>query len=235
MTTLRKPEMTRPSRILVSLLVIFGVFAVSTGPTWAAGKSEELVTNARFTIEHVAQNPDFKIIPETMSKAKAVLIFPLLIKGAFIVGGEGGSGVLLARDKSGNWSYPAFYTMGSGSIGFQIGGQASEAVFIIMTDKGLQSVIDHQVKLGADVGIAAGPFGAGAEASTTSNLNADIVAYTKSKGLFAGISLEGAVVAERQDWNEQYYGKGATPRAIVVEGRYANPNADKLRAALAGF
>ncbi len=227
--------MTRPRRFLVSLFAIFGIFAVSTGPTGAAGKSEELVTNARFTIEHVARNPNFKIIPEVMHKAKAVLIFPQLIKGAFIVGGEGGSGVLLARNTDGNWSYPAFYTMGSGSIGLQIGGQASEAVFIIMTDKALQSVIDHQVKLGADVGIAAGPFGAGAEASTTSNLNADILAYTLNKGLFAGISLEGAVVAERQDWNAQYYGKGATPRAIIVEGKYANSNADKLRATLAGF
>ena len=235
MTTSRKPKMTRPSRALVSLLAVFGIFAVSIGPTWAAGKSEELVTNARFTMEHVAKNPNFKIIPEMMSKAKAVLIFPQLIKGAFIVGGEGGSGVLLAKDKNGNWSYPAFYTMGSGSIGLQIGAQASEAVFIIMTEKGLKSVIDHQVKLGADVAIAAGPFGAGAEASTTSNLNADILAYTMNKGLFAGISVEGAVVAKRQDWNAQYYGKGATPRAIVVEGKFANLNADKLRATLAGF
>jgi lipid-binding SYLF domain-containing protein len=130
---------------------------------------------------------------------------------------------------------PSIRTLKCGSIGLQIGGQASEAVFIIMTEKGLKSVIDHQVKLGADIGVAAGPFGVGAEASTTANLKADILAYTMNKGLFAGVSLEGAVVAKREDWNAQYYGKGATPRGIVVEGKFANPNADKLRATLARF
>src|SRR3546814_1574062 len=116
-----------------------------------------------------------------MRRAKAVMIFPSLLKGAFFIGGEGGSGVLLTRDPQGNWSNPAFYTMGTVSFGLQFGGQSSEAILVVMTDAGLNAIIEDQVKLGADLSAAAGPIGVGASAATTTAAGADIYTYSRSE------------------------------------------------------
>src|SRR3546814_8339055 len=134
-----------------------------------------------------------------MRRAKAVMIFPSLLKGAFFIGGEGGSGVLLTRDPQGNWSNPAFYTMGTVSFGLQFGGQSSEAILVVMTDAGLNAIIEDQVKLGADLSAAAGPIGVGASAATTTAAGAAIYPYSLHQGLFLGASLEGAVVAPRSE------------------------------------
>ena len=132
-----------------------------------------------------------------IKQAKGVLIIPQFLKGGFIIGGSGGSGVLLGRDA--NWSDPAFFTMGGGSIGFQIGGQVSEVVLLLMTNRAIDAVIHNEVKLGADASFAAGPLEIGAEASTTTNLDTDIFSFSRAKGLFAGVSFEGAVIKSRAD------------------------------------
>ena len=199
----------------------------------AAMEAEELIERARFTVQRVASSDDLRdALPRLLARAKGVMIFPQLLKGAFLIGGEGGSGVLLTRDAQGNWSHPAFYTLGAISFGLQIGGQASEAVIVIMTDKALQAILDNQVKLGADISAAAGPVGVGYAADTTTNLGADVYTYSTAKGLFVGASLEGAVVARREDWNKGFYGPDATVRGIVVDRRFGDRRSDGLRETL---
>jgi lipid-binding SYLF domain-containing protein len=153
---------------------------------------------------------------DLVKQAKGVFIVPQLLEGAFIVGASGGSGVFLARDeKTGEWSGPAFYTIGGASFGFQAGGQASEVILLVMSDRGVSSLLTNSFKLGADVGLAAGPIGAGVSAATA-NLSADILAFSRSKGLYGGISLDGAVIATRGDRNNAYYGREVTPADILV-------------------
>ena len=144
------------------------------------------------------------------------------------MGASGGSGVLLVRDKEkGDWSEPAFYTIGGASIGFQIGGQASEVVLLAMTDRGVRSFLGNSVKLGGDVGVAAGPVGIGASAATA-NLSVDILSFSRSKGLFGGISLDGAVVAVRDSLNSAYFGKTVSPAEILISRAVVNPHAAML-------
>lgn len=200
----------------------------------AASPSEELVAKSRFTIERLLSDPEFFNLKRYIDQSRGVLIIPELVKGGFIVGGEGGSGVLMVRGSDGTWSSPAFYTLAAGSIGLQIGGQVSEVVFTLMNDGAVNSMLGDEFKLGADASVAVGPIGAGLEASTTTNFNQDIYAFSKSVGLFGGGALEGAKIFERTEWNEAYYGKGATPKTIVFERRFSNPDADRLRASLLG-
>lgn len=151
-----------------------------------------------------------------------------MLKGAFIWGASGGSGVLLVRDeKTGPWIGPAFYTIGGASFGLQIGGQASEVILLVMTDRGVTSLLTNSLKLGADAGVAAGPVGAGVAASTA-NLSADILSFSRSKGLYGGVSLDGAVVATRGEWNHAYYGKRVAPTDIFVRHDVSNPQAFAL-------
>jgi lipid-binding SYLF domain-containing protein len=164
--------------------------------------------------------------------AKGIFIAPQVLKGAFVVGASGGTGVLLVRGEGGQWTHPAFYTIGSVSFGFQIGGQASEVILLAMTDRGVTTMLQSSVKLGADVGVAAGPFGAGAQAATA-NISADILVFSRSQGLYGGISLDGAVMDVREGLNKAYYGKPVTPTDILVKRNVSNAHADKLRASVA--
>jgi lipid-binding SYLF domain-containing protein len=170
---------------------------------------------------------------DLLKKAKGVFISPQVLEGAFIFGLSGGSGVLVARDPgTGSWNGPAFYTVGEASFGLQAGGKASEVVMLAMTERGVNALLSPSVKLGADVGVAAGPVGAGASAATA-NISADILTFALSKGLYAGISLEGAVVAVRNEWNGAYYSKpGVTPTDILIRKNVSNPGSAKLIAAV---
>jgi len=198
-----------------------------------AQEQQEIVDRATVTAKSMLTHPDFKDAQAMMRRAKGVIVIPSLVKAGFIVGGEGGSGVLLVRGKDGSWSNPSFVTMAAGSVGLQIGVQASELLLLIMTERGLQSVLQDEFKLGADASVAVGPIGAGVEAATTANLRADIYSYTRSKGAFGGVSLEGSLLKPRYSWNELYYGRPATARQVVVLREVSNPNANALRQALA--
>jgi len=202
---------------------------------WAGLDEEKLVDGARYTVRGFLEDKEMgPTIRKYMEKAKAVLVFPSVIKGAFFIGGEGGDGVLLAKGDRGNWSYPAFYTMGAASFGLQIGGKDSEIILLIMTEKGINAVIENKVKLGGDVSVAAGPVGVGASAATTTNLGGDILSFSRSRGAFMGASLEGAVIHPRQEWNTGYYtSKAATPKAVIMQGKFTNRQADMLRDTLA--
>jgi SH3 domain-containing YSC84-like protein 1 len=210
-----------------TLALVLGALFAPT-PARALSDEQELVDLSRITFQKMIEDKQFEQIPKYVKNAKAVLIMPNQIKAGFIIGGEYGSGVLLARKPGGGWSYPAFYTLGGGSIGLQIGGQAAEVVFTIMTDNGLRELLSNQVKLGADLSIAVGPVGAGIAAGTTTNFGADIYQFSKAEGLFGGGALTGSIVGSRGSYNENYYGKGATPQGILIDNRYTNAGADWL-------
>jgi len=225
-----------PARPILPLLLVAALWSAPAAGSTEEAEATELVDKARITVQRLGRDSDVgPNLRRFLAQAKAVLIFPTLIKGAFLVGGEGGSGVLLTRDEKGSWSYPAFYTMASVSFGLQIGGQTAEAMLLIHTDGAVESVLEDQMKLGADASVAAGPIGAGIDGATTSNVGPDILTFSTSQGFFAGASLEGAVIARRQDWNRAFYKAGATPHAIVIERAHANPAADELREALSRF
>jgi len=216
-----------------ALLVLAMAATTLIGPEPAmaddAQDARQLVDKARLTFESFMADKDLgPSVRSLVKRAKGVLIYPQLLKGAFLVGVSGGSGVMLAHDaKARKWGGPAFYTMGEASFGLQIGGQAAEVVLVALTDRGVAALLSTSAKLGADVGIAVGPVGAGAEAATA-NLSADIISYSRAKGLYGGISLEGAVVAVRDGLNKAYYGKEVTPTAILVRHEVTNPQAAGL-------
>lgn len=219
--------------VRVAVLALTLAVALATGrPARADSDAEALVEKARLTFLELYNDPNYTQLKRHMKLAKAVLIIPNQLKGAFIVGAQGGSGVLIAKDQNGAWGYPAFYTIGAGSLGFQIGFQNSSAVLVILTERGLDAVIDNQVKLGVDVSVAMGPVGQGLSGATTTAAGADIVAFARTEGLFAGGSLEGSLIVKRDDWNADFYGQGLTPRDIVLGNKYSNPKADALRQAL---
>jgi len=215
--------------------VLAGTAALLLLPTAALAdaRRQSLVDQSLGTARKVLSGKDYPDVLKLMPKARGVLIIPELVQGGFIIGAAGGRGVMMSRTGPGNWSYPAFYGMGSGSIGLQVGAKVSEIVFIILTEKGLLAIMDHKFKFGAEGGVTMVAVGAGFEGASTAALGTDIVAFASSNGLFAGASLEGSYIDADNDWNALYYGMGATGRAIVADRRYSNPGAEPLRQFLA--
>ena len=205
------------------LIIIFTIFAQSA---YASGyeKQQALIDRATITFKSFIADPNMTWFRNHLCSAKGILIVPQLLKGAFIFGAEGGTGVLLARDQyTGKWSQPAFYTIGSVSFGLQAGAQSSQIILMIMTDSGLDALLSTSIKLGADVSIAAGPYGAGAKAETV-----DILAFAKTKGIFGGISIEGAIITPKGSWNIAYYRKNVRPVDIIIRHMVSNPYSEKL-------
>lgn len=215
-------------KVIIAAAILSVMFISQTALAGDYTKQQELVDRATIVIRHVLSDPNMEWARCHLQQAEAIIIFPSILKGAFLIGGEGGNGVALARDKkSGAWSYPAFYTMGSVSFGLQIGGKVSEVLLMVMTQKALDALMTTSVKLGADVGIAAGPVGTGVKGKLT-----DILAFVHSKGAFAGISLDGAVIATKNKWNNSYYNNPVSTSDIFVRRTVKNPGADKLRTAV---
>ncbi|MBE9551843.1 MAG: lipid-binding SYLF domain-containing protein [Proteobacteria bacterium] len=219
---------------LIALAAALGWLTLAAQPAAAITPTEELVVKAQWTVEEMAENDDFgQYVRKFMKNAKGVLIVPNMIKGAFIFGGEGGSGVLLVKGENGAWSYPAFFTLGGISWGLQIGGSSSQIMMLLMTDSGVNALLeDKKLKFGADLGVALGPVGGGAEAAVTLG-SADVLVWSLSKGAYLGISLEGSIVEPREGLNGEYYGEEVVTKSIVIEGKHRNPQADPLRSALA--
>jgi SH3 domain-containing YSC84-like protein 1 len=199
----------------------------------ADAKRQSLVDSCLQTAQKVLGGKDFPDAGRMMPGARGVLIVPELVQGGFIIGAAGGRGTLMARTGERDWSPPAFYGMGSGSFGLQAGAKVSEVVFIIRTDKGLNAILDHKFKFGAEAGVTLVAVGIGLEGASTTAAGADIVAFANSAGLFAGVSLEGSYLDPDSDWDALYYGPGATTRAIVLERKYSNPGAEPIRQYLA--
>ncbi len=214
------------------LAMLTGIFMVLPAvPARADDKvdAEQLVEKARLTFEAFLADPQMKEPLESLLKgAKGVLIYPAVYRGAFLIGASGGSGVFLTYDGTAKqWGGPAFYTIGEASFGLQIGGDASEIVLVAMTDRGVSALLATSSKLGVDTSVALGPVGAGASAATA-NLSADILSYNRSKGVYAGASVQGAVVGVREALNRAYYGKEVTPTDILIKRTVHNPQAAPL-------
>ncbi len=226
------------NKTCAAVMVVFSIaIVVPNVPAEAQDDPNQArIETAAAVFERMASEEDAIPLRNSLKNAKAVMIFPSIWKAAFLVGAEGGNGVLVARNSEGEWSDPAFYTMGSGSIGFQIGVQDSEVIFAIMTDNGLDAIIANNAKLGVDASIALGPVGGGIGGATTTNFGGDIAVFTKNQGLFGGFSFEGSVVYERDDQEREYYGSdAATARAIVLERKFSKPGAGALKDAVAKY
>jgi len=211
--------------------IVAATFAVAAAPALAADDAAEakaLVANSKEVLSQFAANKDLPTFAPALGKAKAVLIFPQVLKAGFILGGSGGTGVLMVRDAKGDWTGPAFYTMGSASLGFQAGASAAEVVMIVNSQKALDSLYSNKFKLGGDASVAAGPKGVGTGASVA----ADFVVYSTVKGAYAGMSVDGSVLDVRQSLNQAYYGKQATPVDILVKKEASSADSASLQSTL---
>jgi SH3 domain-containing YSC84-like protein 1 len=234
----KKKYLSRMAAVLLFGGVFFssGLFSLNHSSSFAAGpefEAKKVVETSLLTLESFMAEPPSAEFQDLIKKAQGIYITPSLLKGAFVVGVSGGNGVLLVRDKfSGKWMGPAFYTLGGASFGVQAGGQDSEVVLLIMTERGVASFMRSNFKLGVDTGIAAGPVGGGVGAETA-NLSADILSFSRSKGLYGGLSLGGSVVTVRSELNSAYYGKNVSPAQILIGGRVSNPLSQGLLEAAA--
>jgi lipid-binding SYLF domain-containing protein len=200
----------------------------------ATTEQEQLVEKAKLTIQAFAADPAVRDDIRGWSKeAKGLLIVPQMIRGAFVFGGAGGSGVLLVRDQdTGGWSQPAFYNIGAVSFGLQAGADTSELIFVVTSQRGLEGFYRSDFKLGAEAGLSIGPVGS---SGSVGGVLADIVSYGRTKGAFAGIALDGAVIAVSDQSNEVYYGKPVRPVDILVKHAVSNPRSAELHAAADGL
>jgi lipid-binding SYLF domain-containing protein len=220
-------QMTYLARGFCALFILAGVSTAAV----AQSEQQTLVDSADRTLSNFLRDPDMTWLQQNIGRAKAVMIAPQVVKAGFIFGGSGGRSVMLARDaKTGKWAGPAFYTLATASVGFQAGVEVSEVVTLVMTEKGLNSLMAPSVKLGGDASVAAGPIGAGAK----SDVVADFVSFSRAKGLYGGLNLDGTVIAISNEWNEAYYNKkGVLPPDIVIRMSARNKGGDKLLADVA--
>ena len=212
--------------VLLAVFFLFSSLTAGAGRSFASDYSTQaaLVDKATITFKSFMSDPNMTWFKKNLCSAKALLIIPQLLKGAFIFGAEGGTGVLVAKDEhTGLWSQPAFYTMAAASFGLQAGAESSSIILMIMTDKGMDALLSTSVKLGGDISVAAGPYGAGAKAATV-----DVLAFAKAKGVFGGISVEGSVITPRDSYNIAYYQRNVRPVDIIIRRSVSNPHSTAL-------
>ena len=195
--------------------------APKMGPNPPPEKQQELVTEAGQTFDNFVADPDMTWFKAHHKEALGFLISPMVMKAGFIIGGSGGRAVLVAKGKHG-WNGPAFYTLATPSIGFQAGVEKSEIIFMIMTKKGLDSLMKTTMKIGGDASIAVGPVGAGAGSIP----KGDFVVFARTKGVYGGVNVEGTAVKVEDDFNKAYYGEPVTPLDIIARGSFKNAAAD---------
>ncbi|GAB5467312.1 MAG: hypothetical protein Kilf2KO_03420 [Rhodospirillales bacterium] len=225
--------MTRISRRTLLASGGAAALALTAGiePAAALTDEEELVERARLTALSLLTSENFENLQRLMKTARGVLIFPSVIKGGFIVGGQGGRGLLMAQSGS-TWSYPAFYHLAGASIGLQIGGQISQVMMTIMNDGALDRLLQNNIELGAGASVAVGPIGKGIGAGSSGEFEADIYTFAATQGLYAGLNFEGSSIGEDQDRNTYYYGRRLSAADIILRAAGANSQAEPLRQAL---
>ena len=215
--------------------IFAGLLALLPVAAHAQTEQQQLVDRASLAAQDLLNNRDGQEAQSVLRRARAVMICPQVFRAGFLFGGQGGSCVLTARDAAGSWSAPAFYGLGGASIGFQAGMQDAQVMFLIMNDHGLRAVMDSQLKVGADAAITFVDLGGGIEGATTTAMTADIVGFSRARGLFAGISLGGSMMSAKSDWNEAYYGRPMGVQNIVLTMEARNPGADPLREVLSRY
>jgi lipid-binding SYLF domain-containing protein len=193
-------------------------------------KDNDRIQNAGTVVQEILDIPD-DIPQDLLDKARCVIVFPSVIKAAFIVGGSYGRGVMTCRtgkNYDGPWGAPTMMALEGGSFGLQIGGQATDFVILVMNNRGADSVLHSKVKLGADASVAAGPKGRDASAATDASLRAEMLSYSRARGVFAGISLEGSTLRPDNDANKRVYGKTISAEDIITESRLRAPESAHL-------
>src|ERR1700758_5056424 len=213
--------------------MVIGAGLLALGPCLSAknpneGRVEQdRLQNAGKVMQEILNVPD-NIPQDLLDKARCVVVMPSVMKAAFAVSGSYGRGTMVCRtgkDFTGPWGPPAMYALEGGGIGFQIGGEATDFVFLIMNDRGASSLMHTKVKLGADASIAAGPKGRSATADTDAYMRAEILSYSRARGVFAGISLEGSTLRPDEDANRKLYGKSTSAARIILESDVTAPDA----------
>ena len=216
--------------VLVGIAVL-ALLAVSNTPVRAddTDKAQAIVDKARITFDAFMRDKDYSWIHENIKNAKGILIYPQILRAGFFLGGSGGTGVFLVKNQEGgDWSQPAFYTVGAVSFGLQVGGETAETVILAMTQKAVESLYSTSAKLGGETSFAVGPFGAGAKSSVMT----DFISFSMSKGAYLGLNLEGSVVGVRESLNAAYYGREVSPVQIIVQKEVNNKGSSELRNAL---
>jgi len=231
--------MNETKKKVCSVLVVFGLVLmglVSTPTSSARGKKDEdqkeneRIQNAGTVLKEILDVPD-DIPKDLLDKARCVIVFPSVLKAAFIIGGSYGRGVMVCRtghDFNGPWGAPAMMALEGGSFGLQIGGEATDFVILVMNNRGADSILHSKVKLGADASVAAGPKGREAQADTDVAMRAEMLSYSRSRGAFAGISLEGSTLRPDGDANKRLYGKDISATDIIAESKVSAPESARL-------
>jgi lipid-binding SYLF domain-containing protein len=211
---------------LVAGLLILAPFSSARNPGEAKAERDRL-QNAGRVMQEILNLPD-DIPQDLIDQARCVVVMPSVLKAAFVVGGSYGRGTMICRtgkDFTGSWGAPAMYALEGGSIGLQIGGEATDFVFLVMNDRGASSLLRTKVKLGADASAAAGPKGRSASAETDAYMRAEILSYSRARGAFAGISLDGSTLRPDEDANRKLYGNSTSAAKIITESDVAAPAA----------
>jgi lipid-binding SYLF domain-containing protein len=205
------------------IVVCLGLIATTT--LFAKNKEQRRLENSGIVMQEIMNIPD-NIPHDVMEKAECVIVFPSVLKAAFVVGASYGRGAMVCRtgrEFHGPWGAPAMMALEGGSVGFQIGGQATDLVLLVMNDRGAQSILSSKVKLGGDASIAAGPVGRDASANTDAFMRAEILSYSRTRGVFVGVSLEGSTLRPDDDATADVYGQKLTAREIVIGGKVSVP------------
>ena len=209
---------------LIALIAALAFSFVIPANSYAENKWSNLVEESGKVLADIHEMPDQGIPEDLMRSARAIAIFPNTVSGGFVIGGKYGQGIIMVRDeKNGKWSPPAVFTIAGGSFGWQIGGQATDFVLLVMSKRGVDGILEGKFKLGADASLAAGPVGRAAEASTDIQLKGGILSYSRSRGLFAGAKLEGAMIDQVWEANETIYGKAFSAKQILIKNEAKMP------------
>ncbi|MGC2705476.1 MAG: lipid-binding SYLF domain-containing protein, partial [Candidatus Acidiferrales bacterium] len=210
-------------------MLMMCVGLVTTAVLYAGNKEQERLENSGVVMQEIMNVPD-NIPQDVLEKAECVIVFPSVLKAAFVVGASYGRGAMVCRsgkDFRGPWGAPAMFALEGGSVGFQIGGEATDLVLLVMNQRGAESILSSKVKLGGDASIAAGPVGRDASADTDAYMRAEILSYSRTRGLFAGVSLEGSTLRPDDDATADVYGRKLTAREIVMGGNVSIPESGR--------
>jgi lipid-binding SYLF domain-containing protein len=214
--------MSRPSRRALSLALSTVLLAAAATSAFAAEREDTRAQNALRVLTDIQAIPENAIPDKLIDEARAIVIVPDTIKAGLVIGGRHGTGLMSVKNPDGTWSNPSFVKLTGGSIGFQAGVQSADVVLVFRSDRGLESIVNGKFTLGADAGVAAGPMGRNASTATDGELKAEIWSWSRARGLFAGVALDGAVLSIDDAANQAAYGAGVTPR-MIFEGRVSTP------------
>jgi lipid-binding SYLF domain-containing protein len=212
-------------RLLSVFVSVFFIASLSSHSAFAGEEENARANNAVRVLREIMMAPDKRVPSDLMHSAYAIAVIPDVIKAGFVIGGRHGVGLVAVKGADGTWSNPSYVSMSGGSIGFQAGVSSTDVILVFRTQRGVDSIVHGKFTLGADASVAAGPVGRNAQAATDAQLKAEIYSYSRSRGLFAGVALDGSVLAIDNDANQAVYGEGVTPRRIFENGVSNVPNA----------